>query len=479
MIITYNMLFIVLTSGVLLIGVAFKIYRLNTLLKIQRFQNQQTEEKLAALQTIEAENKHFQEALNRYQTQQALSAAELEQQVSQNLTLTEKLHSLELQRNELEKAFNQNKLELAEQKVTSQKDLEASEQKLALLESAKQQLANEFKVLANQIFESKQASMSDHSKEIIGSLMQPMQTALEGFKTRVELVHKEDIEGRASLIQQLKQLQTLNNQMTDEAKNLTQALKGDAKLQGNWGELILEKLLESTGLREGVEFVREKQLTDSEGKRFRPDVILNLPDAKHIIIDSKVSLTAYEKAVNTDEQEAKIQAIKNHITSLRRHIEALSTKRYDHLEGINSADFVLMFIPVEGAYLLAIESDPGLFEKAFEQKIAVVTPTTLFTTLKTIEQLWRYERQSEHTVALIKRAADVHDKFVGFVETFEKVGKQLGTAQNSFDQAKKQMMAGSGNLVRQAEMLKELAGKTKKEIPTHLLEEAEGDKLPL
>ena len=350
----------------------------------------------------------------------------------------------------------------------------AAVEKIALLESAKKQLADEFKVLANQIFEQKQAQFSQNSQTTIEAVLKPMQGALDAFKSRVELVHKEDLEGRASLTEQLKQLHSLNSQMTEEAQNLTQALKGDSKTQGNWGELILERLLERSGLTEGIEFEREKSFTDEHGKRLRPDVIINMPDNKHVVIDSKVSLLHYEQALNSESSKNKSVALKSHLGSLQKHISTLADKRYEHLDQLNAPDFVLMFIPVEGAYLMAIEADSRIFEDAFEKRVAVVTPTTLFTTLKTIEQLWRYERQSENTVKLIKRAAEVHDKFVGFVESFEKVGKQLQTAQLTYAQSHKQMISGQGNLVRQAEMLKNLAGKTKKEIPSHLLNEADG-----
>lgn len=353
----------------------------------------------------------------------------------------------------------------------------SSEEKLAVLEGAKQQLANEFKVLANQIFENKQSQFAENTQNTMDAILKPMQGSLEAFKQRVELVHKEDIEGRASLAEQLKQLHVLNHQMSEETHNLTQALKGDSKTQGNWGELILERLLERSGLTEGVEFDREKSFTDDSGKRLRPDVILNLPDNKHVVIDSKVSLLHYEQALNSDDEKHRATALKAHLQSLKTHIDTLANKRYEHLDQLNAPDFVLMFVPVEGAYLMAIEADSSIFEDAFEKRVAVVTPTTLFTSLKTIEQLWRYERQSENTLKLIKRAAEVHDKFVGFVDSFEKVGKQLQTVQNTYDSARNQMLQGKGNLVRQAEMLKELAGKTKKEIPTHLLDEAEGAKL--
>lgn len=357
---------------------------------------------------------------------------------------------------------------------TQQKSDRASfEEKLALLESAKQALTQEFKLLSTQIFEEKQAQINTQNKEALGAVLSPLQQSLTEFKNKIDQTHKADIEGRATLVEQLKQLKELNQTMSNEAKSLTQALKGDNKLQGNWGEMILEKMLESSGLRLGIEYEREKSLYSDDNKRLRPDVIVNLPDDKHIIIDSKVSLNAYESALNAEDDKTRAEQVKAHLVSLQKHIEALSTKRYDHIESLNAPDFVLMFIPIEGAYLMAIEQNPALFESAFEKNIAVVTPTTLFTTLKTIEQLWRYERRSENTSSLIKKAADVYDKFVGFVESFERVGSQLESALSSYDQAKKRMISGKGNLINQAQMLKDLAGKTKKDLPKHLVDEAD------
>ncbi|WP_319381770.1 DNA recombination protein RmuC [Thiomicrorhabdus sp.] len=381
--------------------------------------------------------------------------------------LSNKEDELELLRNELSEVSQH----LSSTKMELDKEKQAAAEKLALLDEARQAMGNEFKVLANQIFDQKQQQFSQTSRDNISAVLKPMQAALDSFKDRVEKTHKEDLEGRAGLQEQLKQLQALNSQMSQEAQNLTQALKGDNKTQGNWGEMILERLLERSGLRQGIEFEREKSFTDESGRRLRPDVVLNLPDRKHVIIDSKVSLIHYEQALNSESEAKRQQAVKGHLQSLKQHIDALATKRYDHLDVLHAPDFVLMFIPVEGAYLLAIEADSRIFEDAFEKRVAVVTPTTLFTSLKTIEQLWRYERQSENTVKLIKRAAEVHDKFVGFIESFEKVGTQFDTAHKTYQKARNQLVSGHGNLVRQAEMLKELAGKTKKEIPEHLRQE--------
>lgn len=422
---------------------------------------------------VEQDNLELSSQLSELQSLKGSSEQLQRQFHTSQWNLTERDQQLEVERAKLSQSIAKS----AELTVALEMEKSAYHEKIALLESAKAELSNEFKVLANQIFESKQAQFTQHSQSTIDAMLKPMQGTLEAFKSRVELVHKEDLEGRASLSEQLKQLHSLNNQMSEDAHNLTRALKGDSKTQGNWGELILERLLERSGLTEGVEFDREKSFTDESGKRLRPDVIINLPDRKHIVIDSKVSLLHYESALNSENEPTKVTALKSHLQSLKSHIDVLAGKRYEHLDQLNAPDFVLMFVPVEGAYLMAIEADPSIFETAFEKRVAVVTPTTLFTTLKTIEQLWRYERQSENTLKLIKRAAEVHDKFVGFVESFEKVGKQLQTAQTSYDSARKQMISGQGNLVRQAEMLKDLAGKTKKEIPAHLLSEAEGSSI--
>lgn len=457
-------------SGLFLLLALLLNVRLRRLLQVSSEQLREQAVRLEGLERLQGQAAIQQQELGRLQPLVG-TVAQLEKQLhDERLRLQGKESQLQLMQDKVEQLREHN----AQLQQTLEHEKSRAQEKIELLENAKQQLANEFKLLANQIFEAKQAQFHEQGKQSMEAVVKPMQAALESFKQRVETVHKEDLEGRASLGEQLKQLQSLNAKMSEEAHNLTQALKGDSKTQGNWGELVLERLLERSGLREGIEFEREKSFVDDNGKRLRPDVIINLPDNKHIIVDSKVSLLHYEKALNSDTDTARQHALKQHLSSLKNHIDTLAAKRYEHLERLNAPDFVLMFIPVEGAYMLAIETDPGIFEHAFEKRVAVVTPTTLFTTLKTVEQLWRYERQSENTVKLIKRAAEVHDKFVGFVETFEKVGKQLDTLNGSYHTARKQMLEGSGNLVRQAEMLKELAGKTKKEIPTHLLEEAGG-----
>ncbi len=348
---------------------------------------------------------------------------------------------------------------------------QSSAEKLALLEDAKTKLAFEFKELANQIFEEKQAKMTSTSKETLDSIIKPMQKDISEFKQRMEQVHKEDIEARSALSQHLSQLKELNVQMSQDALNLTQALKGDSKAQGNWGEMILEKLLESSGLREGYEFEREQSFINDEGKRQRPDVIIRMPGDKQVIIDAKVSLTDYERAMSTQNDIERQQHIRAHCKSIQTHIQTLANKRYDHLEGVHSPDYVLMFMPIEAAYLMAIEADSSIFESAFDKRIAVVTPSTLYATLKLIEQLWRYERQSENVAKLTKQAGNLHDKFVGFIESFEDIETHIGRAQKSYNKALGQLKDGRGNLVNQVKTLADLSGKAKKEIPNHLLTE--------
>lgn len=364
------------------------------------------------------------------------------------------------------------KSEVSKLETRSIEERKSAVEKLQLLDDAKEKLGNEFKVLANQIFEEKGKSIDEKNRNSLDEVLKPMREQLGDFRKRVDEIHGNDSKDRASLREHLAQLKDLNQQMSADTLNLTQALKGESKAQGNWGEMILERILESTGLREGHEFLREDSIDIGEGKRHRPDVIVQMPGEKHIIIDSKVSLTDYERALSASESDERKKAIKAHVNSLKNHIRSLSDKRYDQLPNINSPDYVLMFVPIEGAYMMAIEADQGIFEAAFDKRVAVVTPSTLYATLKLIEQLWRYERQSENVVKLIDRASKLHDKMVTFVESFEDVGKRLGQAKESYDIALGRIKTGPGNVINQISTLGVLAGKTKKELPKHLLDDA-------
>jgi len=409
-------------------------------------------------------------------TELKITHATLHERVEQSANATA---SLEKMVNEKESALEEmNRLvsscraNIAELETTVEKDREAAAEKLALLEEAKSKLGNEFKLLANQIFEERGKAFSEQNRSSLDEVLKPMREQLGDFRKRVDEVHLHDSRDRAGLREHLSQLESLNRQMSEDALNLTHALKGDSKAQGNWGEMILERLLESTGLSEGREFFREESMHVDVSKRLRPDVIIRMPGDKHIIIDSKVSLTDYERAVSTTDTTARKTAIKAHVNSLKTHIRTLAEKRYDLLPGVNSPDYVLMFVPIEGAYLMAIEADQDVFEAAFDQRVAVVTPSTLYATLKLIEQLWRHERQSENVVKLIDRASKLHDKMVDFVKAFEDIGNRLDQAKDSYDTAFGRIKNGPGNVIRQIDQLGQLAGKTKKELPNHLLESA-------
>jgi len=408
------------------------------------------------------------------------------EQLLANAPLQERVKNAENRENELKQALDEKKIsidalngKLSDAKSAISRletqisgDRKAAGEKLALLEDAKNKLANEFKILANQIFEEKGKVFSEKNRSSIDEVLKPVREQLSDFRKRVDEVHVNDAKDRASLTKHLEQLEHLNRQMSEDALGLTQALKGESKAQGNWGEMILEKNLASSGLREGHEFVREDSTTLESGMRLRPDVIVRMPGDKQVIIDSKVSLTDYERALSVDDAKERQQAVKAHVNSLKSHIRSLSGKRYDQLPNVHSPDYVLMFVPIEGAYLMAIESDQGIFEAAFDKRVAVVTPSTLYATLKLIEQLWRYERQSENVVKLIDRASKLHDKMVDFVKAFEEVGSRLDQAQNAYGTALDRIKSGRGNVISQISTLGALAGKTKKELPAHLIESA-------
>ncbi|MDQ6998845.1 MAG: DNA recombination protein RmuC [Mariprofundus sp.] len=385
-----------------------------------------------------------------------------------NLKLQEKERVLDALHRELSDLKSENRA--LETRIFEER--KAADEKLALLEDAKEKLGNEFKVLAHQIFEEKGKAFSQQNRNSLDEVLKPMREQLGDFRKRVDEIHTDDTKERASLKAHLSQLKELNLQMSTDALNLTQALKGESKSQGNWGEMILERILDSSGLRKNHEYLREDSTDIGGGKRLRPDVIIRMPGDKHIIIDSKVSLTDYERVIAANDSGARKKFTKAHVNSIKNHVMSLADKHYAHLPGVHSPDYVLMFMPIEGAYLMAIEADQGIFEMAFDKGVAVVTPSTLYATLKLIEQLWRHEKQSENMVSLIDRASKLHDKVVDFVKAFEDVGGRLNQAKDSYDIALGRITKGPGNVIRQIDQLGRLAGKTKKELPGHLIETA-------
>ncbi len=354
--------------------------------------------------------------------------------------------------------------------VTKQQEQSLYHQKAVKdLQDTKTMMTKEFSLLANQILEEKGKSFSEQSEKTLSQVLKPFKQELHGFREKVEAIQKEEIRQRGSLQTELKHLRELNQQITDDADNLTKALKGEKKLQGNWGEIQLERLLETSGLIKGQEFEREPNYKDEEGKNKRPDFIVHLPEGKHLIIDSKVSLNAYLEFCESDDAEQQAKALKKHVQALKQHIINLNGKNYSSLHGIQSPDFVFMFMPIEPAFNLALQADFKMFEDAFQKHIVIVTPTTLLATLKTVASIWTIEKQNAKSAELAAKAANVYDKLRTFLEKMEKLDTQINTTRNTFDDAMKSLRNGNGNLVRQAEQFKELGVRVKKDISETVL----------
>lgn len=343
-------------------------------------------------------------------------------------------------------------------------EIKASTEKLSLLQNAKDELSREFKLLSNQIFDDKSKQFSSTSRDQLELLLKPFREQITHFSSQAKEQFDSQTKETILLKDELLRLKSMNEQLSQDALNLTNALKGENKTQGNWGEFVLEKILEQSGLRQGVEYEIQESLQSAEGKLFRPDVIIHMPQNRDIVIDSKVSLVAYERFINSDDAKLKATALKEHIKSINAHIKELSAKEYNKLLGINSLDFVLLFMPIEGAFLLALEHDGEFFKNAYEKNILVVSPSTLLVTLRTIEHIWRTQRQEEHALKIASEAEAMYDKLVGFVEELKKVGAHLQKAQESYETSMNRLQSGRGNVIKRAENIVKLGIKPKKEL---------------
>ncbi|MDZ7622885.1 MAG: DNA recombination protein RmuC [Ignavibacteriaceae bacterium] len=388
---------------------------------------------------------------------------------------------------EKEKSNLENNLSSERQKVLDlnsklsalQSDYNNLQQKLieqkAEVEELQQKFTKEFENLANKIFKEKTDEFSKQSKTNLQEILNPLKERITEFQSKVEETNKESIRGNASLREQLSMLKDMNQQITQEAKNLTEALKGQSKTQGNWGEFILESILEKSGLVKGREYVVQESLTAESGKRFQPDVIIKLPENKSIVIDSKVSLVGYEKFISQEDEHQKQLGLREHINSIRSHIKNLSSKNYQNLYQLESLDFVLMFMPVEPAFALAVQNDQTIFNDAFEMNIVIVSPSTLLATLRTISSIWRQEKQNRNAMEIAKQSGDMLDKFTAFVEDLLSVGKGLISVKDNYDKAMNKLTDGRGNLVNRAEKIKELGAKTSKSLPPAMLNRSKED----
>jgi len=340
-------------------------------------------------------------------------------------------------------------------------------------EEIQKKFTTEFENIANKILKTHSQEFTQTNFKNIGEILNPLKEKITDFEAKVNKAYDMELRDRISLKEEVKKLYELNSKISEEANNLTKALKGDSKKQGNWGEVVLEKILERSGLTKGAEFETQFSTTSEDGKRFQPDVVVFLPDKKHIIIDSKVSLVAYEKYVNAEEEEDRKQFMKEHIDSIRRHIKELSEKNYQSAKEMNSPDFVLLFIPIESSFGVAVQADQQLFNDAWASRIVIVSPSTLLATLRTISSIWKQENQTRNAMEIARQGGALYDKFVGFVNDLEKIGKGINQLHESYDEAMKKIQTGSGSLVSRAENIRKLGIKTTKKLPEKYSDEQE------
>lgn len=400
-------------------------------------------------------------------------------QAEQLATLQREKGSLAALRDQLIAEQQRLSTQVAELTATLESERSQNGEKLELLKNAEEQLSNRFKTLASEILDEKSKKFTDQNKINLDQLLEPLKVKITEFQGKVHDVYVQEGKDRSALAEQVRQLMALNNQLSEDAHNLTRALKGQAKAQGNWGEQILERVLEASGLRKGHEYDVQESHTRDDGTRAQPDVVVHLPEDRHLIVDAKVSLTAYEEHANAETDHERDAALKRHLDSVRAHIKGLSEKNYQQLYGLQSLDFVLMFIPVEPAFMLAISHDSNLWQDAWKKNVLLVSPSTLLFVVRTVAHLWRQEQQNRNAQDIASRGAELYDKLVGFVEDLDKLGERLNQAKDTYDKAYGKFTGGKGNVIRQAEMLKGLGVKPTKHLPQNLIDSALDEPLTL
>jgi len=410
------------------------------------------------------------------QSQKEAAENQLQQQLNQFKTQAEAQHNqlskLEQQREKLLADHNELSMRLAKREADfTNLQLRNDEQKEEVAQ-LQEKFSKEFENLANKILDEKTNKFTELNKENIKGILTPLQEKILHFEKKIEDTHKESIGHHASLKEQILGLKDLNQQMSKEAINLTKALKGDSKMQGNWGELVLERVLEKSGLEKDREYFVQQSFTTEEGNRVLPDVVIHLPDSKKMIIDSKVSLTHYERFANEEDTALQAQYLKEHVNSIKRHVEQLGDKNYHDLYKIESPDFVLLFIPIEPAFAVALNEDNSLYNKAFEKNIVIVTPATLLATLRTIDTMWNNEKQQRNAIEIARQAGALYDKFHNLMTDLTAVGKDMDRAKGNYAAAMNKLFEGRGNLITSVEKIKKLGAKAKKALPDNLLEKA-------
>ncbi|MBR9788027.1 MAG: DNA recombination protein RmuC [Vibrionaceae bacterium] len=461
----------------------------------QRFitQTQLLEQRLSAekqlhqqqLEQVSQRLSDAQQELDELDDERDKAAFEVRQSHGKLMAAMEKLRYFEAVKQERQQYFDElgkmreqkSRLEtqLREQQARHEQVNQSNAEKLQILEQAEVRLKQQFEHLANQLFEEKTAKVDLQNRQSLEGLLSPLREQLDGFKKQVNDSFSQEAKERHTLVHELKNLQRLNEQMTREAVNLTQALKGDNKQQGNWGEVVLARVLAESGLREGHEYETQVNLQNEAGKRYQPDVIVHLPQNKQVVVDSKMALVAYERYFNAETDAQRDQALNAHLIALRAHIKGLSMKDYHKLKGIQSLDYVLMFIPVEPAFQVAIQADPSLVKDAMEQNIILVSPTTLLVALRTIDNLWRNERQNENAKLIAERATKLYDKLRLFVDDMEGLGGALDKANQTYQGAMNKLATGRGNVIRQAESFKQLGVEIKRPISSDLAQLAQSE----
>ncbi len=383
-------------------------------------------------------------------------------------------HAWNLERAQKEAELRRLDAQAASLSAELREQQDSHQQRLDDLQGSRDELRAQFAELAGKIFDEREARFAENSQQRLGQLLDPLKERIQSFEKRVEESYQQEARERFSLGKELERLQQLNLRLSDEATNLTRALKGQ-KTQGNWGELILERVLEHAGLEKGREYQTQVSLKGPDGERFQPDVLILLPGDKQVVVDSKVSLTAYQQYVGADDEVIGQAALKQHVLSLRNHVKGLAGKDYKRLEGLHSLDFVLLFVPIEAAFSAALQAEPNLFQEAFDRNIVIVSPTTLLATLRVIDSLWKQERQSQNAREIAERAGWLYDKFVLFIQDLDEVGSRLQQLDKAYAAARNKLTDGRGNLVSRSEQLKLLGARASKSLPAELLERAMTD----